>query len=518
VRVRNWLLERARLRGADEAIRFGERRVSFEELADHSLRDGERLRRWGVRKGDLVAVLLPNGIDFVRLLHAVSLCGSRFLALSTRLTAGELVTQLRASRATHLVHGGGELGVRARAVSGDLPILESAAFEDGSLEGAKDRGCRAALDEQIDPGEVFAVLFTSGTSGAPKGVCLTHANLLASAFAAALHLALRAEDRWLACLPLFHIGGLSILIRNVLLGSPVLIHLRFDPEQVSAAIEGGVTHVSLVPTMLGRVLDLRGGRMAPATLRGILLGGAPAPPGLLERARGLGFPVLPSYGLTEACSQVATGAPGDPEMACGEIGSVGRALFGTEIRIADSRGRSLPPGREGEILVRGPTVMAGYLGDAGATSSALRNGWLHTGDVGVLDPTGRLRVLDRRTDLIVSGGENVSPAEVEAVLSEHPGVAEVGVAGLPDPDLGSRVAAWIVPRSGAECRAEELRRFCRSRLAGFKVPRELHFAARLPRNSSGKLLRRRLRELAEGEPAGQPDRPDRDWSSESFSR
>jgi O-succinylbenzoic acid--CoA ligase len=235
-----------------------------------------------------------------------------------------------------------------------------------------------------------------------------------------------------------------------------------------------------------------------------LLGGAAAPPRLLERARERGFPVLPSYGLTEACSQVATCAPGDPETASHQLGSAGRALFGTEIRIADARGRSLPPGREGEILVRGPTVMAGYLHDTDGTSRALQDGWLHTGDVGVLDSTGRLRMLDRRADLIVSGGENVSPAEVEAVLREHRDVAEVGVAGLPDPDLGSRVAAWIVPKAGAQCRAGDLGRFCRGRLAGFKVPKEFHLTAWLPRNSSGKLLRRRLPQLDQQEPARQP--------------
>jgi O-succinylbenzoic acid--CoA ligase len=493
--VRNWLLERARLSGPEEAVRVGERRLSFEALAERSLRAAGRLRRRGVEKGDLVAVLLAGGLDFVQLLHAVSLCGSRLLPLSTRLTPEELVGQLRASHATHFLYGEGELGERARAASRELPDLESAALEEPWFRCSEHRAHAGVLAQRIDLEEVFAVLFTSGTSAAPKGVCLTHGNLQASAFAAALHLELRRDDRWLACLPLFHIGGLSILMRNVLLGSSVLIHERFDPARVSAAIDEGISHVSLVPTMLGRLLDVRGERPAPASLRGILLGGAAAPPVLLERAQKLGFPVLPSYGLTEACSQVATRAPGDPEAASQPNGSVGRALFGTEIRIADAGGEALPPGREGEILVRGPTVMAGYLDDAEGTSRALERGWLRTGDVGVLDPEGRLRVVDRRDDLIVSGGENVSPAEVEAVLRDHPDVAEVGVAGLPDPDLGNRVTAWIVPRAGAGCRAEDLHRFCRGRLAGFKVPKEIRFAAELPRNSSGKLLRRSLRDL-----------------------
>jgi O-succinylbenzoic acid--CoA ligase len=442
-----------------------------------------------VQSGDLVAVLLGNGLDFVRLVHAVAMCDARCLPLNTRLTRAELAHQLRSSRATHLIHGRGELGERALAC--ELPALDIAVLEGGQLEAAADRAPGDELIEHIDLDAVFAVLFTSGTSGAPKGVCLTHGNLHASALG------------WLACLPLFHIGGLSILMRNVLLGSPVLIHERFDPERVSAAIDEGITHVSMVPTMLGRLLDLRGEKPAPASLRAILLGGAAAPAGLLERARKLGFGVLPSYGLTEACSQVATCDPGDSENASQETGSVGRALFGTEIRIADARGDALPPGREGEILVRGPTVMAGYLDDAEESSRALRQGWLHTGDVGALDPAGRLRVLDRRADLIVSGGENVSPAEVEAVLRDHQDIADVAVAGLPDPDLGSRVTAWIVLKAGARSRGADLRRFCRQRLAGFKVPKEIRFAAELPRNSSGKLLRRCLPQLGEGEPQRQ---------------
>ena len=254
MRVRNWLLERARLCGGEEALRLGEHRLDFQELADLSMRVAGRLRRWGVQSGDLVAVLLGNGLDFVQLVHAVSLCGSRLLPLNARLTSEELATQLRLSRATHLVYGSGDLADRARAASRELPALRSvafdSAFEDGSLPESTDRGPDAPLSERIDLGDVFAVLFTSGTSAAPKGVCLTHGNFHASAFAAALHLELRRDDWWLACLPLFHVGGLSILMRNVLLGSRVLIHERFEPDWVSAAIDEGITHVSLVPTCL----------------------------------------------------------------------------------------------------------------------------------------------------------------------------------------------------------------------------------------------------------------------------
>jgi O-succinylbenzoic acid--CoA ligase len=440
------------------------------------------------------------------MVHAAALCRARLLPLNARLTASELALQLARSRAGHLVHGAGDLAERARIAVDQLPEGDLRVTAAGQLDAAAQLASEDALEEDVDLDEIFAVLFTSGTSGEPKGVCLTHGNFQASALATALHLGLRGDDGWLACLPLFHIGGLSILMRNALLGTPVLLHERFDPEQVSAAIDAGISHVSLVPTMLGRLLEARAGRPAPASLRGILLGGAAAPPLLLERAHKLGFPLLPSYGLTEACSQVATCPPGDFDTASQFLGSAGRALFGTEIRIADESGGELPPGCEGEILVRGPTVMAGYLDDAAASARALRGGWLHTGDVGALDRSGRLRVFDRRVDLVVSGGENVSPAEVEAVLLEHPDVAEVGVGGLPDPDLGSQVTAWVVTRTGARCAASELQRFCRRRLAGYKIPRQIRFVTGLPRNSSGKLLRRCLAELAPAETTPQSER------------
>jgi O-succinylbenzoic acid--CoA ligase len=222
----------------------------------------------------------------------------------------------------------------------------------------------------------------------------------------------------------------------------------------------------------------------------VLLGGAAAAPELIARALAAGYPVCPTYGLTEACSQVATAAP--PSAGAAQPRPM-RPLQGTELRIVHD-GRDVAPGTPGEILVRGPTVMRGYLNHPQATARALQDGWLHTGDIGCLDADGALQVLDRRDDLIVSGGENVYPAEIEAVLLEHPAVEEAGVAGIPDDDLGTRVVAWIVPAPGAAPDADALQRHCRRCLAGFKQPREFRFVAALPRNAAGKLQRRRLLE------------------------
>jgi O-succinylbenzoic acid--CoA ligase len=331
------------------------------------------------------------------------------------------------------------------------------------------------------------VLFTSGTSGLPKGAGLTRGNFLWSALASAAHLGMQPGDRWLACMPLFHVGGLSILLRAALYGNTVVVHPRFEPAAVNHAFDrGGITHASLVATMLARVLDERGARRAPPQLRCILLGGGPAPDSLLVRARELGFPIAPTYGLTEAASQVATRAPGDTSAA----GL--RPLLCSEIRVVDDDDRDLPDGEPGELLVRGPTVMREYVNRPEATEQALRGGWLHTGDVAVRSEDGCLDILERRSDLIISGGENVYPSEVERVLLAHPTVAEAAVTGVDDPDFGQRAAAWLVARDGASPDPEQLRAHCRRHLAAYKVPVAFRTVNALPRNAAGKLLRREL--------------------------
>jgi O-succinylbenzoic acid--CoA ligase len=288
-------------------------------------------------------------------------------------------------------------------------------------------------------------------------------------------------------MPLFHVGGLSILLRAALGALPVVVHERFDPEAASHALDTEeITLVSLVPTMLERLLDVRGKRPAPPRLRCVLLGGGPAPRALVERAAELGFPLAPTYGLTEAASQVATLRPTG---AADPMRDGLEPLPGTELRILAEQGRSAGPGEPGEILVRGPTVMRGYANRPDETRRVLRDGWLHTGDLGHLDTRGRLFVLDRRRDLIVSGGENVYPAEVEAALLEHPDVLEAGVAGVADAAFGRRPAAWLVLRPGRTLATRELERFCRQRLAGYKVPVRYLCVETLPRNAAGKLLR-----------------------------
>lgn len=471
-----WIRERAQRSPGAPALEGDGGSVGFGQLAERAARVAAALAARGTGPGDLVAVRLRRGADAAVALHAASLLGTRLLFVNPRLTEGEARAQLADARADLFLDGADALA-------------DCEAFGGG-----------ATPPPPLAPQDVAWVLFTSGTTGRAKAAALTWENLAWSARACAAHLAALAagpsradSGRWLACLPLHHVGGLSILVRSVLSGAPVLLHDGYDPERVSRSLDrDAVAFVSLVPTTLRRLLEARGGRPAPPGLRAVLLGGAAAPPELVAEARALGFPVLPSYGLTETASQVATACLDDPP-SC-----VGRALLGSRIRIADAGGRAFPAGCEGEIQVRGPTVFSGYLHDAEASAAALCDGWLRTGDVGVLDAGGRLRVLDRRADLVVSGGENVYPAEVEAALLAHPQVCEVAVAGRPDPDLGQRVVAWVVLRSGRPVDPEALRAFCRERIAGYKVPRELYLVASLPRTSLGKVARRNLFRMLPG--------------------
>ena len=480
------LLDRVERTPAAPAIEWSAGTLTFADLAAWARRGAGYLKTRVAQHEAPVALLLDGDARFVAWFLAAALAGRSVLPLNLRLTATELADQLRHARIATLIAEPEDprLSDVARLVPG---VTIVPAPDVGALEEATGPwpGESAAEDD------VLAVLFTSGTSGRSKGACLTSANFLASARAAKERLGPCVGGRWLVCMPLFHVGGLSIVVRSLLFGGPIRLHSRFDAAAVSEALEAGdIAGVSLVPTMLSRVLAHREGRRCPEGVRAVLLGGAAAPSSLVERALRLGYPVCPTYGLTEATSQVATAAPPAPGVV---VPGPMRPLEETEVRI-EANGRNAMVGEEGEILVRGPTVMRGYLGDAAATARALQSGWLHTGDVGYLDANGGLHVLDRRDDLIVSGGENVYPAEVEAVLLEHPDVLEAGVAGEPDDDLGARVVAWIVLRDGALPDSAALAEHCAGRLAGYKRPRQIRFVPSLPRNAAGKLLRRRLSE------------------------
>ncbi|MGH2348344.1 MAG: o-succinylbenzoate--CoA ligase [bacterium] len=482
----NWLRARAQLSPDRPAVRTATERLSFGDLDRRADSAARKLAAFGVAAGTRVALLLRNGADYAVLPHALARLGAVMVPLNRHLAPPELAWQLEDSRAALLVSERA-LGAQAAAAARDRPDLRRIDSED--LDGAAEADI--ALKDRVDFSAVQGIIYTSATSGRPKGVMLTFGNHWWNAIAFALHLGLNAEDCWLAVLPLYHIGGLAILWRSVICGVPVVIHESFDPDAANREIdEGGVTLVSVVSTMLQRMLEARAQRPYPPHLRCILLGGGPAPKSLIEACVHLGIPVAPTYGLTEAASQVATMRPGDLTR---KPGSAGRAVFPSEVRI-----------EAGEILVRGPSVMAGSADRPEETALALRDGWLHTGDLGVLDDEGYLYVQDRGDDLIITGGENVYPSEVEAVLRDYPAIEDAGVIGLPDPAWGQVVGAAVVPRPGARISDDDLKAFCESRLARFKVPARLWVVEALPRSPAGKVLRRLVREQM----------PERDGSTE----
>jgi O-succinylbenzoic acid--CoA ligase len=479
---------RAALSPEAPAIESAEIVWSFGRLADYARRAAWHVLSRAPDDGSPIALLLEAGAGFVAWFHAIALAGRPSLPLNLRLTASEIARQLEDARVTQLIAGAGEARVDALAASVRGLHCVVAPDLDSLPPCAEPLPGEHAGDETV-----LAVLFTSGTTGRAKGACLTRGNFAASAVATRHRLGPAVCGRWLACMPLYHVGGLSILWRSLEFGGAVRLLQRFDAREVSDLLDAGeIEGISLVPTMLSRLLEVRSGRMAPPTLRVLLLGGAAASPELLGRAIELGFPVCPTYGLTEATSQVASAAPSG---AGATRTSPMRPLPGNDVRIM-REGGDAAVGEAGEILVRGPTVMKEYLNQPEDTARVLRDGWLHTGDIGFIESDGGLRVLDRRDDLIVSGGENVYPAEIEAVLVEHPDVVEAGVAGITDPDLGSRIVAWIVSGADKDPDVDSLRRHCRERLAGFKQPKEFRFVSELPRNSLGKLQRRRLVETS----------------------
>jgi O-succinylbenzoic acid--CoA ligase len=478
------LLSRAGMTPRAPALETAEGTWSYGALAAYA----GRAARWildDAPPGDApVALLMGGDAHFLAWFSAVALAGRPSMPVNGRLTAGEIAAQLEHAKAPLLLAVAGdprlrEIAARCRGLRvATVPAPDALPAQPGDLPG-----------EQAADDSTLVVLHTSGTSGRAKGACLSFGNFAASALAAAAPLGETIAERWLACLPMFHVGGLSMYVRSLLFGGPLRLHPRFDAVEVSRAFDAGdVAGASMVPTMLSRWLDQRAGLEAPAGLRVLLLGGAAAPPALLRRALEAGYPVCPTYGLTEATSQVATASP--PRRGATRVRPM-LPLPEVQLRIV-ADGRDAGPDEVGEILVRGPTVMLGYLNDEEATARALEDGWLHTGDLGSLDADGVLSVHDRRDDLVISGGENVYPAEVEAVLLEHPSIAEAGVAGVPDADLGARVVAWVVPRDGAPVDAATLDAHCRALLAGYKCPREFRFRAALPRTASGKLVRRAL--------------------------
>jgi O-succinylbenzoic acid--CoA ligase len=462
MQVEAWLQRAANSAPTVTALQTPDARLSYAELWQAARLGVGELADRGACPGERVAIALPPGRAFAQALHACFLLGAVAVPVDLRLTAEE----------------------RTRIVAGASVLVEEPlrTYPVGLSDGGESPD---GVFHDLDA--VCAVIHTSGTTATPRPVELTYGNFLWSALGSAVALGVDPGERWLCVLPLSHVGGLSILVRSAIYATTAHVHERFHTESVLAALEEDrITLVSLVSTTLARLLDA--GLRHPPRLRCALTGGGPVPAALVQRARAAGVPVLETYGLTECCSQAATAplstvaatrtggsdapegvAPGVPR----EVGA-GVPLFCTRTEIAE----------DGEIVLSGPTV---------ARCALSADGRLHTGDLGWIDEHGFLHVSGRKADTIVSGGENVAPSEVEAVLEACPGVLEAAVVGREDPQWGEVVTAIVVVAPRASVGESFLREHCSSRLAPFKVPKRVEFvSAPLPRTRSGKLLRREL--------------------------
>ncbi|MCA9930942.1 MAG: AMP-binding protein [Anaerolineales bacterium] len=523
----DWLADRAAVSPRTTALIIGEQQWTYGELNTAVSTTAAYLHHNGVRPGSHLAILMPNGLTAVCLIHAAARLGAVLIPLNTRLTPTELAWQLQQADATTLVvdETFAEIGEELeKLVNCKLLIINELSPNDDSFT--------IHNSQFIIHNSLQAIVFTSGTSGRPKGAMLTFDNHFAGAMASAYRLGLQPNDRWLSVLPLYHVGGLAVIFRSCLYGTAVILHHRFHLDTINQSLDHDhPTLISLVPTMLYRLLQSR--TNWPASLRLILLGGAAAAPELVKAANQLTvnnqqstinhsqftihnslfnihYPspiVATTYGLTEAASQVATQTP---TATAQKPGSVGKPLLFTKVEIVDENGRSLPPGEYGEIVVSGPTVMQGYYNNQEATEKALRNGRLHTGDIGYLDADGDLWLVQRRSDIIVSGGENVYPAEVEQVLERHTAVSAACVISIPDPEWGQKVVAVVQLVPDHTLTETDLLTFSRARLAGYKQPRHIRFVAQLPLTASGKIHRKAILEQMQKETQLNTDRENTD--------
>jgi acyl-CoA synthetase (AMP-forming)/AMP-acid ligase II len=494
---------------ADFAVQ-GARRVSYCEALGESNRLANALIAAGLEKGDRIAYLGKNSIEHALMFFAASKAGVAPVPLNYRLAPPELAYIIGDARAK-IVLTAADFIATIDAVRGDLASVERLIAIDAPSRPKGWQDYRAWLADQpatpparevSDEDDVYQ-MYTSGTTGRPKGAVLSHRAVMSNALQMMIGLpAITSDERCLIVAPMYHAAAAVTSFLNVLCGACLYIHEDFNPwEVVRVLSEERITTTTLVPAMIQACLV-----MVPDVaerrydrLRLIGYGASPISEQTLRRAiEVFKCDFTQGYGMTETTSALTYLNAADHQRALREkpglLLSAGRALVATEIRVVDENDRPVPSGTIGEVVGRGPQLMRGYWNLPEATAEALRGGWMHTGDAGIIDEEGYLYIQDRVKDMIVSGGENIYPREVEEVLYQHPAVSEAAVIGIPDEKFGEAVKAIIVVREGATANAEAVMEFCKGKLAGYKRPKSIDFIATLPRNPSGKVLKKELRE------------------------
>ncbi|MFH8403821.1 long-chain fatty acid--CoA ligase [Streptomyces sp. NPDC018019] len=491
--IGSWPARRARKTPHRTALFHDGAALTYAALHERTTRLAHALRGLGVRRGDRIAYLGPNHPSYLETLFAAGLLGAVFVPLNTRLAAPEISYQLADAGASVLVHAAAQKPLVPGP--GEAPHLAEVVevgeqYEELIAAAPVDR-----IDTTVTGDDVCLIMYTSGTTGRPKGAMLTHANLLWNAVNVLVDTDLTAGEVALVCAPLFHTAGLNMLTLPVLLkgGTCVLVG-SFDPDTALDLVERRrVTFMFGVPTMYEQMARCaRWERADLSSLRTLNCGGAPVPSRLIAAYHRRGLSFQQGYGMTEA-------SPGvlflDAEHAVAKTGSAGVPHFFTDVRVVRPDLTAVEPEETGEVIVRGPHVMSGYWGLPEESAEVLTDGWLRTGDAARIDADGHVTIVDRLKDMIISGGENVYPAEVEAALLTHPDIAECAVIGVPDPTWGQVPRAVVVAREGAALDAGAVLASLAGRLAKYKVPKSLVIADALPRTASGKLRKPRVREL-----------------------
>ncbi|WP_343601196.1 long-chain fatty acid--CoA ligase [Mycobacterium sp.] len=499
----SWIARRAAATPRLPAITFDGHTLTYGAFADRIDRLAAELAAGGVAPGDRVGYAGLNHPDFLATLFAAARIGAAFVPLNWRLTAGELSYILR-DAGVHTLVADAERAAVVNPVRAETELRRTIALT--PVPGWESLGdlvtVREACTDPIhpEPDDVAVIMYTSGTTGRPKGAMLTHANLFWNNVNALLAFDTSQHDVSLVCAPLFHIGGLNVTtLLTLQKGGQIVLMATFDPGQALQLIaDHQVTTMFGVPAMflfMSQHPDFAATDLS--SVRYLVCGGAPVPEALISRYGARGIPFAQGYGLTETAPLALVLRTDEVGVKIGAAGH--QVLPLSDVRLVDTANVAVPAGVRGEICVRGPQVMAGYWGNPEATAAVIDDeGWFHTGDIGRADDEGYVWVIDRVKDMVISGGENVYPAEVEDVLYGHPAVAEVAVLGTPHERWGEAVTAVVVLRPGATLTLDELRVFARDKLAGYKLPVRLEFVDALPRTQSGKVVKYQLREhLAE---------------------
>ncbi|MDX9721634.1 MAG: long-chain fatty acid--CoA ligase [Myxococcota bacterium] len=498
INIGHWVRKNAQIYGDKAALKSGARSLSYRQLAERMNRLASSMRKMGLQKGDRVALYLLNGVDYVEAVFACSAMGLLAVPLNWRLGFPEMSFISKDCEPTLMLYHRcfSEKAKRLQDERPEMTLLELA--EDGGASSYETFLAQGENVDAVDPtvggDDAHLIMYTAGTTGDPKGVVLTHANCFWQSVNG-WSLGAGPDTVALCILPLFHVGGLNGSVTPMIhIGATCVLPPKFDVVDTLELVERErVTGMVAVPAVYQMLYDHpRFASTDLSTCRVFLSGGAPLSYDLIRKFHERGLEFRQGYGLTET-SPGATGmGPGE---CLNKAGTAGRPVLYVDIRIVDDAGQELPTGESGEVIIRGPNVMKGYWKRPEETAKAIRDGWFYSGDIGFLDEDGYLTLVDRKKDMIISGGENVYPAEIEKLLAGMPAVADVAVVGKSDPKWGEVPVAFVVCREGMSLQADEVVRYCDEHLARYKVPRDVRLISALPRNAAGKLIKAEIKKL-----------------------